>query len=201
MEENKVKIVILAGGKGKRMQSDLPKVLFPIKGKPMIKHLLESIEKSGIDPRPVIVVGYKKELVMEELGDKYDYAIQEEQLGTGHAVLSAKEKVGSEANHVLVLYGDNPFMTAETMKKLVEEQLKSEAKITMATVELPDFQDWRGFFYTNFSRIVRDENGEIVRSVEFKDASEEEKKIKCGFLSFTLSSAFSRVRMLWSKVL
>src|SRR3989338_7114992 len=177
MEENKVKIVILAGGKGKRMQSDLPKVLFPIKGKPMIKHLLESIEKSGIDPRPVVVVGYKKELVMDELGEKYNYAIQEEQLGTGHAVLSAKERVGSEANHVLVLYGDNPFMTAETMKKIVEEHLKSETKITMATVELPDFQDWRAFFYTNFSRIVRDENSEIVRSVEFKDASEEEKRI------------------------
>ena len=177
MEENKVKIVILAGGKCKRMQSNLPKGLFPIKGKPMIKHLLESIEKSGIDPRPVVVVGYKKELVIDELGEKYNYAIQEEQLGTGHAVLSAKEKVGSEANHVLVLYGDNPFMTAETMKKIVEEHLKSETKITMATVELPDFQDWRAFFYTNFSRIVRDENSEIVRSVEFKDASEEEKRI------------------------
>ena len=89
--DNKIKIVILAGGKGTRMKHDLPKVLAPLKGKPMIKHLLESVEKSGICERPCIVVGYQKELVIKELGDKYDYAIQEEILGTGHAVLCTKE--------------------------------------------------------------------------------------------------------------
>ncbi len=91
MKDN-IKIVVLAAGHGKRMMSDLPKVLMPVKGKSMIKRLLESVEKSGIDDSPTIVVGYKKELVMEEFGkDKYYYAVQNEPLGTGHAVMTAKE--------------------------------------------------------------------------------------------------------------
>lgn len=176
MQKDRIKILILAGGKGKRMESELPKVLVPLKGKPMVKHLLESIEKSEVAGNPTIVVGYKKELVMENLGDKYDYAIQEEQLGTGHAVLSAEKNV-ADADHILVLYGDNPFMTSETIKKIVSEHLKFGNKITMATTTLPDFDGWRSFFYKNFSRIVRDEKGKILKSVEFKDANEKEKEI------------------------
>ncbi|MEI7810152.1 MAG: NTP transferase domain-containing protein [bacterium] len=174
--DNKIKIVILAGGKGTRMKQDIPKVLVPLRGKPMIKHLLESVEKSGICDRPCIVVGYGRDEVMKELGDKYDYAIQEEQLGTGHAVLCAKDYL-QDAEHILVLYGDNPYMTPETMQKLISEHLKYQNKITMATVKLTDFEDWRSFFYTNFSRIIRDENGKILKSVEFRDASDEEKKV------------------------
>lgn len=172
----KVKIIILAGGKGTRMNHDFPKVLVNLKGKPMIKHLLESVKKSEICPKPCIVVGYGKELVMQELGNEYDYAIQEQQLGTGHAVLCAEEYV-KDSESVLVLYGDNPYMTSETMKRLVSEHLKFKNKITMATVELPDFKDWREFFYKNFSRIIRDANGKILKSVEFKDATEKERSI------------------------
>ncbi len=177
-KENKIKILILAAGKGTRMKHDLPKVLVPLKGKPMIKYLLESVEKSGVCEKPCIVVGYGKELVKKELGDKYDYAVQEEQLGTGHAVLCAQDYLKDDTDGVLVLYGDNPYITPETIKKLAEEHLKFKNKITMATVSLPDFEDWRAFFYTNFSRIVRDADGKILRSVEFRDANDEEKKIK-----------------------
>lgn len=176
MQKDRVKILILAGGKGKRMESELPKVLVPLKGKPMVKHLLESIAQAEVAGTPTVLVGYKKELVMEALGDGYDYAIQEEQLGTGHAVLSAEKNL-EDSDHILVLYGDNPFMTSETIKKIVAEHLKFGNKITMATTTLPDFNEWRSFFYKNFSRIVRDENGKILKSVEFKDASEEEKEI------------------------
>lgn len=174
----KVKIIILAGGKGTRMKHELPKVLVPFKGKPMIRHLVESVEKAGICDRPCIVVGYSRDLVKKELGDKYDYATQEEQLGTGHAVLSAEEYI-KDAGSVLVLYGDNPYITPETMRNLVEKHGDAELKnkITMATVKLPNFEDWRAFFYTNFSRIIRDENGKILKSVEFRDANEEEKKV------------------------
>lgn len=176
MQDNKIKILILAGGKGKRMESELPKVLVPLKGKPMVTHLLESVEKSGISGRPTLVVGFKKEMVMETLGDKYDYAIQEEQLGTGHAVMIAEKNL-SDADHVLVLYGDNPYMKPSTIKKIVDEHIKFGNKITMATTTLPDFKDWRVFFYKNFSRIVRDKDGKILKSVEFKDANEEEREI------------------------
>lgn len=176
-KKDNFEILVLAAGKGTRMNHDLPKVLVPLKGKPLIKHLLESVEKSGVSEKPCIVVGYGKELVKKELGDKYNYAIQEEQLGTGHAVLCASPYLKKNIDNVLVLYGDNPYITPETIKKIAAEHSRFKNKITMATVTLPDFKDWREFFYTNFSRIIRDKNGKILKSVEFKDANEEEKKV------------------------
>lgn len=173
----KIRIIVLAAGKGVRMQSEAPKVLSPLWGKPMVSYLLESIAKSGVDERPVIVVGYKKEEVIKELGDKYDYVVQNEQLGTGHAVMSAKSLLENNADNVMVLPGDHPYLTPETIKKLANKHLESGGKITMATVKLPDFEDWRSFFYTSFSRIIRSGEGEIVNDVQFKDATEEEKEI------------------------
>ncbi len=175
MEKSKIKIVILAAGHGKRMYSEIPKVLMQVKGKSMISLLLESVHKSGINDEPIIVVGYKKEMVIAELGDKYHYVNQEEQLGTGQAVFCAKDECG-DAKHIIVLYGDQPFTSPETIKKIAEKHLESGMKITMATVKVPDFEDWRECF-THFSRVIRDENGKIIRTVEKKDATEEEKKI------------------------
>ena len=175
--DEKVKILILAGGKGTRMQDTLPKVLIKIKGKPIIQHLLESVTKTGIDDKPAIVVGYGKEEVIQTLGENYDYVIQNEQKGTGHAVIVAQEKLKNKADHVVVLYGDHPLVSPETIKKLVEKHLNAGSKITMATVVLPDFKDWREIFYTNFSRILRDADGNIIKDIQFKDASDEEKKV------------------------
>ncbi len=176
-KKEKIRILILAGGKGERMQSALPKVLAQVKGKSMIKHLLESVEKSGIDKKPVIVVGYKKELVMSYLGGGYDYVIQEEQLGTGHAVMSAENLLKNKSEYVMVLYGDHPLISPYTIKKLADKHLETEAKITMATAKLPDFKDWRAFFYASLSRIIRDESGEIIKDVQFRDTNDKEKKI------------------------
>lgn len=177
-EKSKIKVVILAAGAGTRMKSDLPKVLMQVKGKTMIEHLLSSVQKSGIDDKPIIVVGYKKEAIINKLGDKYEYVVQEKQLGTGHAVISTEKILKNNAENILVLFGDSPFLSPKTMKELINRHLESKAKLTMATVELPDFEDWRAFFYRSFSRIVRDVNGKIVKDVQFKDANEEEKKIK-----------------------
>jgi bifunctional UDP-N-acetylglucosamine pyrophosphorylase/glucosamine-1-phosphate N-acetyltransferase len=174
---NKTRIIVLAAGKGTRMKSELPKVLAKVKGKSMIKHLLESVEKSNVDRHPVVVVGYKKELVMEELGDKYHYVNQEEQLGTGHAVGLAGDYLKDKAENVLILFGDQPFTSAAMIKKIFDTHLNSGRKITMATFRVPDFEDWKMVFY-NFSRIIRDKNGKIIRDVQFKDTSDEEKKIK-----------------------
>src|SRR3989344_5334181 len=160
---DKIKILILAGGQGTRMKSDLPKVLIPVKNKPMIAHLLSAIQSSGVDDKPVVVVGYKREKVMKELGNSYTYVTQHEQLGTGHAVISAESALKNKAENVMVLPIDHPFITPETIKKLAHKHLESKAKITMATVELPDFNEWRSVFYNSFSRIVRDANGQIVK--------------------------------------
>jgi len=173
----KIKIVILAAGHGKRMRSELPKVLISLNGKPLLAHVLDSVKKSGIDDKPAIVVGQQRELVIKTLGDGYLYIIQEDQLGTGHAVMAARKMLENDADHIVVLYGDHPFISPETIKKLVGKHLSSKSKITMATVSLPDFEDWRKVFYSNFSRVVRNEKGEIVKDVQFKDAGKEEKEI------------------------
>lgn len=176
-KNKKVRVLVLAGGKGKRMRSNLPKALMKVKGKPIIEHLLLAVAKSGIGGRPAIVVGRGKEKVMRGLGKKYDYIVQKKQLGTGHAVRSAYKFLKGKAKHLLVLPSDHPFLTPETIKKLAHKHLRSGGKITMATVKLPDFKGWRAFFYTSFSRIIRNKNGRIVADVQFKDASREEKKI------------------------
>ncbi len=173
---SKIKIVILAAGKGVRMGGDLPKVLTPMKDQPMLSYVLKAVEKSGIDEHPIIVVGYKKELIVKEFGNKYQYVNQAEQLGTGHAVSLVKNCLEKKAENIMVLYGDHPFLSAETIKKISEKHLQSGKKITMATVKLPDFKDWR-ISFVNFSRIIRGGNGKILKDVQFKDASDKEIKI------------------------
>ncbi|MEI8174764.1 MAG: NTP transferase domain-containing protein [bacterium] len=175
--QDKIKVIILAAGHGKRMKSELPKVLVPLHGKPLITYVLDSIKKSGICDRPTIVVGQQRELVMKTLGNGYEYAIQDQQLGTGHAVMSAKKTLENKADQVMVLYGDHPFINSLTIKKLIEKHLESKAVITMAIVSLPDFKDWREIFYSNFSRIIRDKSGNIINLIEFRDTNDEEKKI------------------------
>lgn len=172
---HKIRVVILAGGEGKRMLSPIPKVLHTINGKPMLRYVLESVEKSQIDPRPIIVVGYKKEEVVQELGNGFDYAIQKEQLGTGHAIKCAMEFVG-DATTLLVLNGDQPFTTEKTIRKIAQVHLPGTA-LTMATVVLPDFEDWRSVFL-RYGKIKRDAENKIEKIIEYKDASEEEKNIK-----------------------
>jgi len=177
MNNQKMKILVLAAGKGTRMLSELPKVLINFENKPLVKYVLESIHKSGIDTKPTIVIGYKKELVREQLGENYDYVVQDEQLGTGHAVMCAYEKLKDDTENLIVLPSDHPFITSETIRKLAKKHLNSDAKITMATIKLPSFEYWGPFFYKSFSRIIRNKNEEIVKDVQFKDATEEEKKV------------------------
>ncbi len=172
-KEEKIKIIILAAGKGTRMESPLPKVLAQLKGQHMIRHLLESVEESGIDNKPIIVVGYEKDLVKKELGDKYQYVTQEEQLGTGHAVYVTKDACEGIEN-IIVISGDQPFIKTETIKNLLAKHLASNAKITITTTEVADFEDWRKAFW-RFGRVLR-KDGKIIDR-EFKDASKEEKKI------------------------
>ncbi len=173
---NDTEVIILAGGYGKRMESDLPKALVSLRGMPLIEHVLNSVKKSGVTDNPIVVVGQKREQVTAFLGDSVRYAVQEEQLGTGHAVICAINALREETKSVLVLYADHPYITAETVQRLVENRTQSNSTISLATVQLPNFEGFNEVF-TSFGRIVRDTKGTIIKIVEARDATDEEKNI------------------------
>lgn len=167
-----MKAIVLAAGKGKRLQSEkfnLPKVLRQANGKPLIGYVLNSID--FIAPEDTeIVVGYMREKVMEELGDRYSYSVQEEQLGTGHAVMCTREHMEGYDGQVLICYGDMPLVRPETYKSLVDKHMASGAHCTLLTAieENPPA----------YGRIVRGEDGKLTSIVEEKDCTPEQKLIK-----------------------
>ena len=169
------KIVILAAGKGKRMGADVPKVLVKIKGKPMIEYLINSVKKSGVDKEPIIIVSPENEQIIKKALRKFKvkYAIQDKQLGTGHALACAKKQIGKNVDHVLCFYGDHPFINASTIKRIARSH---NGPITMMTTAVMDFKSWRKNFY-HWGRVLRS-NGHIKAIVEFKDAEDNIKKIR-----------------------
>lgn len=156
----------------------MPKALVLFNGKPIIDYLMQAVKHSGVVGKPILVVGYKKEEIINHLGTEATYVVQEEQLGTGHAVRVTEGSIPESVEHILVLYGDAPAVTGAMIANLIAVHAKSNCSLTMATVTVPSFDDWYQVFYKPFSRIVRAEDGKIVRSVEFKDASEFEKELK-----------------------
>ncbi len=177
--------VILAAGKGKRMKSDLPKVLHPIKGKPMIQVLLDTLTGFGLD-RTVVVIGHKGEMVESELsGYPVSFAWQREQLGTGHAVLMTAEAMKDFVGTTLVAMGDVPFLSASSVEALFDVHRRSGAAATCLSAIVDDA--------TGYGRIVRD--GDLLREVvEHKDASEEVlaiNEINTGTFCFDNQALFS----------
>jgi len=188
------RIIILAAGRGTRMNSELPKALVPLKDQPMIKYLMDSVVASGVDAKPFIVVSpdNKKDISRELKDYNADYIIQEEPLGTGHAVASVRDHLASDVRNIIVLYGDHPFLRSESIKKFAAAV--PEALTIMPTV-LPDFADWRRNFY-HWGRIVRGADGRVEKIVEFKDATEEEKQItevNPGFMCFNREWLFANI--------
>lgn len=173
------RIVILAAGKGKRMGVEIPKVLVLLKGEPVLYHILRSVRAAGIDPHPIVVVGENKPLVemsLREGGFAVEYVVQNEQLGTGHAVRVVEAAVGS-ADSVLVLYGDHPFVSPATIGNIARLHEAERAVLALATLIVPDFEGWRVSF-ADFGRIIRNEQGAIDRIVEKKDATPEELAVR-----------------------
>jgi len=190
-------IVILAAGRGTRMNSELPKALVPLKGKPMINHLLDSVVKADIDKNPIIIVSPdNREIISEALKDyKVQYAIQSEQLGSGHAVACAKDLIKPETDNIIVLYCDHPFLSAESLKKCATTKIEA---VMVMTTKLPDFDDWRHNFY-HWGRFVRNAENEIERIVEFKDATPEEQtitEVNPGFMAFNSSWLWPNLKLL-----
>lgn len=175
-ELNNIGVVILAAGQGRRMGSELPKVLHTLNSKPLIEHVVERVEASGVCDSPVIVVSKDHTLIQDHLGDRARYAIQERQLGTGHATAAAREGL-KDVEHVVVLYGDMPFVEPASISRLVETHREQDGVLTVLTTTTPDFTDWRSAFET-FGRVVRDDEGNVRRIVEWKDADEEILNIK-----------------------
>lgn len=162
--------VILAAGKGKRMKSDIPKVLHPLNGRPMIHYVIDVAEKIHSD-QIIVIVGHKKEMVMDELQSRQvEFAIQEEQLGTGHAVMQTEDLLQGFSGDVLVLSGDVPMLSAETLEKMIHQHRLQQPYATLLTAMVDN--------PTGYGRIVRNTTGMVEKIVEEKDATEEIKKIR-----------------------
>lgn len=160
--------VILAAGMGTRMKSKMPKVLHTVCGKPLSKWVIDASKAAGAD-KVCAVVGHKAETVKEVLGDVCEFALQAEQKGTGHAVMQAIDVIKNSKGEVVILNGDTPLITAETINKAIEYHKNNGNQATVITAILDDA--------TGYGRIVRDNDGSVLKIVEQKDASEEEKKI------------------------
>lgn len=164
-------IVILAAGKGTRMNSLLPKVLVPLHGRPMIRYLFDAISNSGLDIEPVLVLSPdNKNIISSALsGHSFKIALQKEQLGTGHALHCAKEYISADCEHLVVFNGDHPFIQPETIRRLVDGHTHADTPIAMMTTEVPDFTGWYKTFQS-WGRIVRDENKRVSNIIEYRDA-------------------------------
>ncbi|WP_314395826.1 bifunctional UDP-N-acetylglucosamine diphosphorylase/glucosamine-1-phosphate N-acetyltransferase GlmU [uncultured Gemella sp.] len=161
--------VILAAGKGTRMQSKLYKVLHKVCDRTMVELVLDSL--NDLEMQEVItVVGHGAERVKEVLGDRTKFVLQEEQLGTAHAVKVAKDELKDKEGTTIVMYGDTPLIRPETINSMLDHHENTNAKATVLTAIADD-----PFAY---GRIIRDVNGKLVKIVEEKDATEQEKKIK-----------------------
>lgn len=165
----KVTAVLLAAGQGTRMKSNLPKVLHPLAGKPMLWHALRAIGQAT-NEKPVVVVGHGADQVQAFLGDTAISVLQEPQLGTAHAAMQAEPVLRGTADYVIVTYADMPLLRGEVFQQLVETQQKNSGPLSMLTV-IAD--DPRGF-----GRIVRKENGSVAVIVEEYVATPEQKAIK-----------------------
>ena len=169
-------LIILAGGKGTRMRSEMPKVLHLVNGVPILRRLLDALEP--IFPSPMVVIGYRGEDVRSSMGERCRYAVQEEQLGTGDAVRVALESLsGEEIDRVAVVPGDHPLVGRETMKRLLSFHEKERACVSLATAVVPDF-DGENETFLHYGRILRDASGAVAGIVEWKDASESERDIR-----------------------
>lgn len=161
--------IVLAAGQGTRMKSKLFKVMHPVMGIPMVEHVIQAVKKAGID-RVVAITGVGSEAVKEHLGDICEYAFQEEQLGTAHAVLQAEELLGSEKGTTVIIAGDTPLLTGDTLKSLLKYHQEKQAAATVLTAMADD--------PSGYGRVIRGDDELVAKIVEDKDTSTEEKMIR-----------------------
>lgn len=166
----------MAAGHGKRMGADRPKPLVEVIGKPMVQYILDAVAESRLCDTPILVVSPDNiDLFKEVVGDHYQYVLQEEQLGTGHAARMACPVIDN-TKPTIVLNGDHPTISARMLRGLIDQHTKYNATVTLGVVKVPNFSDW----YTPFEswgRIIRNEEGRVTQIKEAKDATLEELEI------------------------
>lgn len=172
--------LILAAGKGTRMKSSMPKVLHKVGGVPMVEQVLRAVKAAGTQ-RQVVVVGFGGEAVQEYLGDRAETVVQEQQLGTGHAVMQAEPLLSGLSGTLLVTCGDTPLVTEDTFRCLLAHHEATQAAATVLTAVMPD--------PTGYGRVIRNEKGQVVKIVEQKDGSPEElavREVNAGIYCFDM---------------
>jgi len=161
--------IILAAGEGKRMKSNTPKVLHKVCGKEMINHVIDNIRKSGVEEVSVVIGKGADKVRKGTESRNIFYSVQEEQLGTGHAVMCAEEFLKGKKGSVAIFVGDGPLITEETVTKLTKYHEEQKCSATILTSIMSD--------PVKYGRIIRDPQGEVEKIVEFKDCNEEEVKV------------------------
>ena len=178
--------IVLAAGVGKRMRSDLAKVLHPALGRPLLDHVIDAVRGAGVQ-RIVVVIGHQADAVRAAMASRgVEFALQARQLGTGHAVQQAAPHFAGHNGTTLVLCGDTPLLTAETLRDLLSTHRESGAAATVLTALLDD--------PTGYGRVLRDDSGHVRRIVEHKDASESERavrEINSGLFAFSIADLFT----------
>ena len=163
--------IVLAAGRGTRMNSDLPKVLCRVVDRPMIHFVLDALTAAGIEQQ-IVVVGYEAGQVRQELASRdpaVEFAVQEQQLGTGHAAQMCREQLQGVTGPTIILAGDSPLVQADSLRKLLDHFNQHRPALLLGTLHRDD--------PTGLGRIVRDENGEFLGIVEEKDATEQQRSI------------------------
>lgn len=186
--EYSLSIVVLAGGAGTRMRSRLPKVLHPLCGRPALQLVLDVADALHAQEQAVVLSPAIKQVVAETLGPRYSYLVQEQALGTGHAVAQAREALRGQSSHVLVLYGDSPLIRAETAAKLVDAVRQNGARVGLLSFEANP--------PTGYGRVLRNADGAVVGLVEERDASDEQRRItevNSGFMCFDAEWLWERI--------
>ncbi|OFX16117.1 MAG: hypothetical protein A2Z18_05390 [Armatimonadetes bacterium RBG_16_58_9] len=165
--------LVLAAGRGSRFESEpgraLPKVLCPLLGRPMIDYVLGALAGAGVDDI-TLIVGHGADKVIRQLGDSVDYVRQNEQLGSGHAVACAKERFRDFDGCLVVMCGDSPLFTAETVRRMIDKHIDSNAAVTLTTAMLPD--------PFGYGRVLRDATGGIRAIVEEQCATDDQRLIR-----------------------
>ena len=182
--------VILAAGKGTRMKSDLPKVLHKINDRPMVHYVIDLAKELNAE-KTILIIGHERELVKTACaGLSVEFAVQEPQLGTGHAVQMTEEMLSDFDGDILVLSGDVPLLTAQTMNALIQVHSQNDAAATLLTSDLDD--------PTGYGRVMRDADGSVYKIVEHKDANERERavrEINAGIYIFKAADLFRALKM------
>src|SRR5438270_7940014 len=186
---NDLDVIILAAGQGTRMKSATIKILHAAAGRPIIDYVVD-LAGAVCERRPVMVIGHQRDAVQKAVGDRARFAVQEEQKGTGHAVLQAAPLVDA-ARRVLILSGDVPLTRPETLRRLLDEHERSQNALTLLTMVLDD--------PAMYGRIVRDGEGSVTRIVEANDASDDEmpiREVNAGIYVFDSAHLFDNLRNL-----